>query len=211
MHIYRNLLHTVNSEVKRSIGFWPLPSAVQTQSGLLQAWLGSKLRTPICPPLKKSPRIYTFLTGAFSDYKMPENRLFILYFLCKFLKFLIFQGGQLPPLAPPLRTPMVTNRYFAGGLRGGRVTRHPARTPVPGDTQGVVYPSPDDFLPKLITIPPHGQGNADTPIRGKDFLLGYFRSFSAHRPTNNEIHHVRNRSIYIQCLLLQARKPSSVI
>ena len=122
-----------------------------------------------------------------------------------------FSGGQLPLLAPPLRTPMVTNRYFAGGLRGGRVTRHPARTPVPGDTQGVVYPSPDDFLPKLITIPPHGQGNADTPIRGKDFLLGYFRSFRAHRPTNNEIHHVRNRSIYIQCLLLQARKPSSVI
>ena len=73
MHIYHNLLHTVNSEVKRSIGFRWLPSAVQAQPGLLQAWLGSKLRTPICPP-QISPRIYTFLTGAFSDYKMPENR-----------------------------------------------------------------------------------------------------------------------------------------
>ena len=26
------------------------------------------------PPLKIYPRIYTFLTGVFSDYKMPENR-----------------------------------------------------------------------------------------------------------------------------------------
>ena len=99
MHIYRNLLHTVNSEVKRSIGFWRLPSAVQAQPGLLQAWLGSKLWTPICPPpLKKFSRIYTFLTGAFSDYKMPENRLFILYFLCNYF----FQGGNYPLLPPPL-------------------------------------------------------------------------------------------------------------
>ena len=202
MHIYRNLLHTVNSEVKRSIGFWRLPSAVQAQPGLLQAWLGSKLRTPICPPPPKKnlPGFTRFSRVRFLTTKCRK----IGY------SFLIFQGGQLPSLAPPPDA-HGNESIFCRGLRGGRVTRHPARTPVPGDTQGVVYPSPDDFLPKLITIPPHGQGNADTPIRGKDFLLGYFRSFSAQRPTNNEIHHVRNRSIYIQCLLLQARKPSSVI
>ena len=31
-------------------------------------------KLPYAPPLKISPRIYTFLTGAFSFYKMPENR-----------------------------------------------------------------------------------------------------------------------------------------
>ena len=209
MHIYRNLLHTVNSEVKRSIGFWRLPSAVQAQPGLLQAWLGSKLRTPICPP-PILPGFTRFSRVRFLTTKCRKigYSFCIFYVIC--WHFWFFRGGKYP-LLPPLRTPMVTNRYFAGGLRGGRVTRHPTRIPVPADTQGVVYPSPDDFPPKLTTIPPHGQGNADTPMRGKDFPLAYFMSFSAHRPTNNEIHHVRNRSIYIQCLLLQARKPSSVI
>ena len=115
------------------------------------AWL-EVTNSHMPPPKKTSPRIYTFLTGAFSDYKMPENPLFILYFLCTCLKFLIFHGGNYP-LLPPLRTPMVTNRYFARGLRGGRVTRHPARTPVPGHTQGVVYPSPDDYVGKISYSP----------------------------------------------------------
>ena len=154
------------------------------------AWL-EVTNSHMPPPKKTSPRIYTFLTGAFSDYKMPENPLFILYFLCTCLKFLIFHGGNYPLLPPP------PDAHGNESIFCRRFARWSCHSP-----------------PRPYTRPrPHpGRGVSVTGrLRGKDFLLAYFRSFSAHRPTNNEIHHVRNRSIYIQCLLLQARKPSSVI
>ena len=36
--------------------------------------LARSYELPYAPPPNNSPRIFTFLTGAFSDYKMPENR-----------------------------------------------------------------------------------------------------------------------------------------
>ena len=192
MHIYRNLLHTVNSEVKRSIGFWRLPSAVQAQPGLLQAWLGSKLRTPICLPLKKLlPGFTRFSRVRFLTTKCRKIRYSFCIFCVLVWNFWFFMGATTPSCPPP------PDAHGNESIFCRRFARWSCHSP-----------------PRPYTRPrPHpGRGVSVTGrLRGKDFLLAYFRSFSAHRPTNNEIHHVRNRSIYIQCLLLQARKPSSVI
>ena len=115
------------------------------------AWL-EVTNSHMPPPKKTSPRIYTFLTGAFSDYKMPENPLFILYFLCTCLKFLIFHGGNYPLLPPPPPDAHGNESIFCRRFARWS-TRHPARTPVPGHTQGVVYPSPDDYVGKISYSP----------------------------------------------------------